>query len=230
MCISAICVVVSVRELNACSLIVLPAEYPGAPRARADGFKGVDMATASPLRQARSPSVLRDRTNTPKLARGPKLARDEKSSPVERKLPQVAPHPDRERLESELYENRALLHRVLREKQQFLSRQRTQGSALERALVAQEVLIAELRELDNALSPSGEAEAETEAEARTQPEIERRFEELHLRLRFKEAALQQQRLETRFYEQQARPWGKPAHACTYTSAMTNFLKSNFSPC
>ena len=172
------------------------------------------MATASPMRQARSPSVLRDRTNTPKLARGPKLARDEKSSPVERKLPQVAPHPDRERLESELYENRALLHRVLREKQQFLSRQRTQGSALERALVAQEVLIAELRELDNA-SPSGEAEAEAEAEARTQPEIERRFEELHLRLRFKEAALQQQRLETRFYEQQARPGASPhtpAHA------------------
>ena len=154
---------------------------------------GVEMATASPMRQARSPSVFRDRTNT---ISGSKLARDDKSSPVERKLPQVAPHPDRERLEAELYENRALLHRVLREKQQFLSRQRTQGSALERALVAQEVLIAELRELDNA-SPSGEAEAETEAEARTQPEIERRFEELHLRLRFKEAALQQQRLETR---------------------------------
>ena len=170
------------------------------------------MATASPIHQTRSPSVLRDRTNT---ISGSKLARDEKSSPVERKLPQVAPHPDRERLESELYENRALLHRVLREKQQFLSRQRTQDSALERALVTQEVLIAEVRELDNALSPSGEAEAETEAEARTQPEIERRFEELHLRLRFKEAALQQQRLETRFYEQQARPWASlhtPAHA------------------
>ena len=157
------------------------------------------MATASPMRQARSPSVFRDRTNT---ISGSKLARDEKSSPVERKIPQVAPHPDRERLEAELYENRALLHRVLREKQQFLSRQRTQGSALERALVAQEVLIAELRELDNA-SPSGEAEAETEAEARTQPEIERRFEELHLRLRFKEAALQQQRLQLRCFEQQA---------------------------
>ena len=133
----------------------------------ASSLDGVEMATASPLRQARSPSVFRDRTNT---ISGSKLARDEKSSPVERKLPQVAPHPDRERLEAELYENRALLHRVLREKQQFLSRQRTQGSALERALVAQEVLIAELRELDNA-SPSGEAEAEAEAEARTQPEI-----------------------------------------------------------
>ena len=59
------------------------------------------MATASPMRQARSPSVLRDRTNTPKPARGPKLARDDKSSPVERKIPQVAPHPDRERLEAE---------------------------------------------------------------------------------------------------------------------------------
>ena len=212
MCISAIRVGVSVRELNPC--VQRESDRPRNIRGRHErapaAQKTSSMATASP-------SVLRDRTNTAKLARGPKLARDEKSSPVERKLPQVAPHPDRERLESELYENRALLHRVLREKQQFLSRQRTQGSALERALVAQEVLIAELRELDNESSPSGEAEAETEAEARTQPEIERRFEELHLRLRFKEAALQQQRLETRFYEQQVRPWGKPAHACTHTS-------------
>ena len=157
--------------------------------------------------QARSGSVLRDRTNT---IRTSKQAHDEKASPqAEREA-----HPERERLESELYENRALLHRVLREKQQFLSRQRTQGSALERALVAQEVLIAELQELD-AVSPRGEAEAEAEAEARTQPEIERRFEELHLRLQFKEAALQQQHLETRYFEQQARDMSGQACTCLH---------------
>ena len=166
-----------------------------------------DLARAgmdSPMLQARSGSVLRDRTNTIST---PKLAHDEKASPqVEGEaLPQAESeaHPERGRLESELYENRALLHRVLREKQQFLSRHRTQGSALEQALVGQEVLIAELQELDTA-SPSGEAGAGAGAEARTQPEIERRFEELHLRLQFKEAALQQQHLETRYFEQQAR--------------------------
>ena len=169
----------------------------------------------SPMLQARSGSVLRDRTNTIST---PKLAHDEKASPqVEGEaLPQAESeaHPERGRLESELYENRALLHRVLREKQQFLSRHRTQGSALEQALVGQEVLIAELQELDTA-SPSGEAGAGAGAEARTQPEIERRFEELHLRLQFKEAALQQQHLETRYFEQQARARTSlymPAHA------------------
>ena len=174
-----------------------------------------DLARAgmdSPMLQARSGSVLRDRTNTIST---PKLAHDEKASPqVEGEaLPQAESeaHPERGRLESELYENRALLHRVLREKQQFLSRHRTQGSALEQALVGQEVLIAELQELDTA-SPSGEAGAGAGAgaEARTQPEIERRFEELHLRLQFKEAALQQQHLETRYFEQQART----VQACT----------------
>ena len=172
--------------------------------------------------EQRSGSILRDRTNT---VSEPKLAHDGKASPqVEREVPQAERevHPERERLESELYENRALLHRVLREKQQFLSHQRTQGSALERALVAQEVLIAELQELDTS-SPGCEAEAEAEAEARTQPEIDRRFEELHLRLQFKEAALQQQLLETRYFEQQARlstprqAWARlhmPSHAST----------------
>ena len=167
----------------------------------------------SPRLQARSGSVLRDRTNT---IRTSKQAHDEKASPQAEceAHPEVAFSPPRERLESELYENRALLHRVLREKQQFLSRQRTQGSALERALVGQEVLIAELQELD-AVSPRGEAEAEAEAEARTQPEIERRFEELHLRLQFKEAALQQQHLETRYFEQQARDMSGQACTCLH---------------
>ena len=170
----------------------------------------------SPRLQARSGSVLRDRTNT---IRTSKQAHDEKASPqaeceAHPELEAGGPPRTRERLESELYENRALLHRVLREKQQFLSRQRTQGSALERALVAQEVLIAELQELD-AVSPRGEAEAEAEAEARTQPEIERRFEELHLRLQFKEAALQQQHLETRYFEQQARDMSGQACTCLH---------------
>ena len=43
----------------------------------------------------------------------------------------VAPN----RAEEELYENRALLHRVLREKQQLLSRCRTQTLALEHSSV-----------------------------------------------------------------------------------------------
>ena len=185
-------------------------------------FDRISFERMAAMFEQRSGSILRDRTNT---VSEPKLAHDGKVSPqVEREVPQAERevHPERERFESELYENRALLHRVLREKQQFLSHQRTQGSALERALVAQEVLIAELQELDTS-SPGCEAEAEAEAEARTQPEIDRRFEELHLRLQFKEAALQQQLLETRYFEQQARlstprqAWARlhmPSHAST----------------
>ena len=89
------------RELNPC--VQRESDRPRNIRGRHErapaAQKTSSMATASP-------SVLRDRTNTAKLARGPKLARDEKSSPVERKLPQVAPHPDRERLEAELLEVR----------------------------------------------------------------------------------------------------------------------------
>ena len=165
--------------------------------------------------QARFESILRDRTNT---ISAPRLAHDEKAPPQAER--DARPLAEPERLESELYENRALLHRVLREKQQFLSRCRTQSSALEQAMVAQEVLIAELQELDSsaAATPSAAAAAavtassalsscgaDAEAESHARPEeTERRFEELHLRLQFKEAALQQQHLETRYFEQQAR--------------------------
>ncbi|KAL1516016.1 hypothetical protein AB1Y20_002629 [Prymnesium parvum] len=101
------------------------------------------------------------------------------------------------RVEQELVENRALLHRVLREKQQLLARCASQQRTIESLMTASSVFSAEIELLEKQHLFAHEAAADI-----LLLEQERKLEELELKNRFKEAAFQHQLLTTRMREQE----------------------------
>ena len=106
----------------------------------------------------------------------------------------AAAQPPLETASAELQENRALLHRVLREKQQLLARCTEQESQLKSARVEAGLYRAEIAALEKRLvAPAAEPPSSSIREEKAREAIEMALvqEELDARARFKEAALQQ---------------------------------------